>query len=71
MGGIRSSAAGWFAKDDEQRKRAERCDHQQFVIVDIGDDLGLLRHHRIESRAARGCQRIPEVGDCLVLEGPG
>jgi hypothetical protein len=40
------------------------------VIVDVGDDLRLPRHHRIERRAPRRGDRIPEIADRRSLERP-
>jgi hypothetical protein len=43
-------------------------DHQQLVIVDIGDDLRPFRDHGIERGAPGGSQRISELGNGRVLK---
>src|ERR1700730_9695415 len=62
------AAVGRLLEDDEQRDHSERRDHQQFVIVDVGDDLRLLRDHGVECGASGGCKRIPELCDGWIGE---
>jgi hypothetical protein len=57
-------------EEDEQRKDGERGDHQQFVIVNISDDLRLLRDHGIEPRSPAGRCRIPGLRDRGAIEEP-
>src|SRR5579875_911212 len=45
---------------DKQRNNGERRKHQELVVVDIGDDLGLLRDQRVQRRASGIGQRIQE-----------
>ena len=39
---------------DEQRDGDERCEHQQLVVVDIGDDLRLAGDDGVKRRSAGG-----------------
>jgi len=43
-----SRARGRLFEDDEQRDSDERCDHQQLVVVDVGNDLRLPSDDGIE-----------------------
>src|SRR5262249_51758909 len=43
-------------------------DHQQFIVVDVGDDLRLLCYHGVERRPSRGRQRIPKMLDGGIFE---
>jgi len=61
---VTAAVAGGPLKDDEKRDDDQRGDHQQLVIVDIGDDLRLLRDHGIDG----GGERIPELGNGRVLK---
>ena len=54
---------GGLLEDGEQRDHGERCDHQQFVVVDVGDDLRLLRNHGVERRPPSFAGGIPELCD--------
>jgi len=71
MGLIRAATCGRLLEDDEQRDHGEGRDHQQLVIVDIGNDLRLPRV-TMASSAARpaGGNRIPEPCDHRVIELP-
>src|SRR6202042_558713 len=46
-------------ENDEQWDHEERRDHQQLVIVDVGDDLRLLRDHGVATGASGCGDRIP------------
>ena len=59
------ATVGRLPEDDKQRDRGERRDHQQLVVVDIGNDLRLLRDHGVERGAAGGGQRVPELRDAI------
>jgi hypothetical protein len=62
-------AAAWrFLEDHEQRDHGKCRDHQQLIIVDVSDDLRLLRDHSIECGAAGSRQGIPELCDRRILE---
>jgi hypothetical protein len=61
---------GGRLEDDKQRDQGKRRDHQQLVVIDVGDDLGLLRDHRVGRRAAGGGERIPELRNGRVVERP-
>ena len=50
---IRADASR-FLEDDEQRDHGKRRDHQQLVIIDVSDDLRLLRDHAVKCGAAGG-----------------
>ena len=65
---IRRDVARWSREDDEQRDHRERCDHQQLVIVNIGDDLGLAGHDSIESGASSSSNWVPKLPDRRVLK---
>jgi hypothetical protein len=39
---IRTAAGGRPLEHDEERNHEERRDHQQLVIIDVSNDLGLL-----------------------------
>ena len=43
-----TAAGGRPLENDEQRNDDKRRDHQQLVIVDVGNDLRLLRNHGIQ-----------------------
>ena len=58
-------------EDDEQRDHGERRDHQQLVVVDVGDDLRLPRDDGIERGASGRGQRIPELCDRGIIERAG
>lgn len=45
--------AAWRLEHDQQRQDGQRRDQQQFLIIDVGDDLGLLIDGGIERRAVR------------------
>ena len=67
---ILAAPAGRALEDNEQRDHGERRDHQQLVIVDIGNDLRLLRDRGVE-RGASGCgEWIPKTRDAWVGENP-
>ena len=51
---------GCFFEDYQQRQHGDRCDHQQFVIVDIGNHLRLLRDDSVE-RGATGVLTLDEL----------
>jgi hypothetical protein len=44
----RCGAALYALKHHQQRNDDQRRDHQQFVVVDIGDDLRLTGDKRVE-----------------------
>ena len=74
MGGVGERAIGaaaWcFCEDDEQQQYGKRGDHQQqLIIVDVRDDLHLLRDHGVERGATDRGQGIPELRDRRTLEG--
>ena len=54
---------------DEQRDHGECGDHQELIVVDVGDDLRLRGHDRIKGSPPGGGDRIPELHDGRVLEG--
>ena len=60
--------AGCSLEGDEQGDNEERRDHQQFVIVNVGDDLSLLRDHSVERGTSGGGYRVPELRDHRVLK---
>ena len=45
------TAAVRLPEDDKQRDHGECRDHQQLVIINIGNDLRLLRDHGVECGA--------------------
>ena len=51
-----SIAVGRFLEHDQQRKDGKHRDHQQLVIVDVGDDLCLLRDYGIERGTPGGIE---------------
>src|SRR5215471_11347975 len=55
-------------EDEDQRKRRERRDHQQLVIVDIGDDLRLTRDQGVKRGASCGANRVQELRDRRMFE---
>ncbi len=57
-------------KHEKQRDHGKRRDHQQLVIVDVSNDLRLLRDHGVERGTASGGQRIPELCDRWALQRP-
>jgi hypothetical protein len=61
-------AAG-FLEYDKQRKQGESSDHQQLVIIDVSNDLGLWRDQGIERRSSGGVKWAQEVRDDRVFEG--
>jgi hypothetical protein len=65
---VLAAAVGRLLEDDEQRDHGERRDHQQFVIIDVCNDLRLLRDHGIECGASGGGKRIPELCDGWIGE---
>jgi hypothetical protein len=44
-----------------QRDHRKRRDHQQLIIVDVSNDLRLLRDHGVELGAPGGGRGIPEL----------
>ena len=63
------SVASWrSARLRENDEQCQRGDQQQFIIVDVGDDLRLLRDQRIEGRSAGRSKRAQEVRDARVFE---
>ena len=64
---IRADASR-FLEDDEQRDHGKRRDHQQLVIIDVSDDLRLLRDHAVKCGAAGGGEGIPKLCDRRILE---
>jgi len=65
---IVASIAGRLLEQDEQRGHDERRDHQQLEIVDVCNDLRLLRDDGIECRASGIGGRIPELCDGRIFE---
>jgi hypothetical protein len=65
---ILTAPAGRPLENDEKRDHGERRDHQQLEIVDVSNDLRLVRDHRVECGASGGGERIPELLDHRVLE---
>jgi hypothetical protein len=63
-------AARSFLEHDQQRKHGKHRDHQQLVVVYVGNDLRLLRDHGIECGASSGSQGIPELCNRRVVERP-
>ncbi len=57
--GLRLSAVRFF-DEEQQGQGGEGGDHQEFVVVVVGDDLGLLVDHGVERGAAAGGEGIPE-----------
>ena len=53
---------------DQQGKYGKYRDHQQLIIVDVGDDLRLLRDHGVERSTSGGIERVPEAHDHRALE---
>jgi hypothetical protein len=64
---ILTAAVGRLPEDDEQRDYGECRDHQQLVIINVGDDLRLLRDHGVECGATGGGERIPELCDGWIV----
>jgi hypothetical protein len=65
---IRRNAARRLRKDNEQRNHRERCDHQQLVIVNIGNDLRLPRNNRIQCSASGSTERVSKLCNRRVLK---
>jgi hypothetical protein len=63
-----ATTVGRFLKHQKQWDHGKRRDHQQLVIVDVSNDLRLLRDHGIERGAARGGQWIPKLCNGRALE---
>ena len=63
-----SAAAGRLLEHDKQWDDEERRDHQQLEIVDVGNDLRLLRDHGVKCRAPAGSRWIPELCDSWGFE---
>jgi len=62
------AAAGPHLEHDKQENGGDGGDHQQLVVVDIGDDLRLLREQGVERGAACGGEGIQDVRDGRIVE---
>src|SRR5271154_6870461 len=68
QGVIRSVAAGRLLEEEDQREGEERQNHQQFEVVDVGDDLGLQCDGGVERGASGGGERTPQMRDGCVFD---
>jgi len=50
------SVSGGSPEDNEQWNRGKRCDQEQLVVVDVRDDLCLLREDLVERSAPCGAR---------------
>src|SRR6202050_4374259 len=57
-------------EDDEQGQHGDHRDHQKLVVVDVSNDLRLLRDHGVESGASGCGERRPELPDAWIVECP-
>src|SRR5580698_8334192 len=55
-------------ENNEQSKQSQRGDQQELVIINISDDLRLLRDQGIERRSAGSSNRAHELCDGWVFE---
>jgi hypothetical protein len=60
-----------FLEDEEQRNQGERGDHQELVVIDVSNDLCLLRDQSVERRppgSGKGAQELRSGGtlECAI-----
>ncbi len=70
---LHDSCMSWrparFFENDEQRKQGQRSNQQHLVIVNISNDLRLLRDQGVERRSAGGGKWAQEWRNARILEG--
>jgi hypothetical protein len=47
------AAACWLREEQKQRKHSDVHDQQQLVVMDVSNDLRLLRNNRVERSRSR------------------